>query len=516
MRKYSILGFAGILAWMAFAIPLAAANDAGQTAKTPTVKDQQLPQLKVTGPWVTAADGDVVILRGVNLVSKTSQTPEELGFDERNAALLARRGFNVVRLGVVWANVEPYLKPDGKNREYNTKYLDSLNRTISLLAEHGIYTLVDFHQDAYAAPWGYGAPAWAVVVGGENTPSVGFPKNVFGLQPNVQTDVTTALDAFWQNKEISGTPLQEHYADMVEFVARYFRAQGGNIMGYDPLNEPTPGSLWVEARNPKIPLDFKKGTPTFDKILGAFYNALIPRLRSGHPDATVWFEANILHGLGAKTYLPKLSADNVGFNFHNYTPVLHDTPVTNALDYQKRTGAPILCSEFGATTNTALIEKVGAINDRHMVSAIYWAYFNNPRYNFTPHKDGQLPSDPRKQAVVLDMTGRLAPDNDNNVNIGMLNALTRVYPRRISGTPQSFAYEPNTKRFDLTYTTRKPNGTKSGGVTEIIVPVDLFPTGYVAKVENGKVTSADNAPLLLVTGGPPEEKTISVHVTPRR
>ena len=70
----------------------------------------QLPQLVANGKWLTTTDGEVVILRGVNLVSKTSKTPEELGFDESNAQLLADRGFSVVRLGVLWCNVEPYLK----------------------------------------------------------------------------------------------------------------------------------------------------------------------------------------------------------------------------------------------------------------------------------------------------------------------------------------------------------------------------------------------------------------------
>ena len=69
----------------------------------------RLPQLVASGQWLTTKDGEVAILRGVNLVSKTSKTPEELGFDERSAQLLQDRGFSVVRLGVLWCNVEPYL-----------------------------------------------------------------------------------------------------------------------------------------------------------------------------------------------------------------------------------------------------------------------------------------------------------------------------------------------------------------------------------------------------------------------
>ena len=102
----------------------------------------RLPQLMATGNWLTTTTGEVVVLRGVNLVTKIAKTPEELGFNERHARLLAERGFSVVRLGVLWCNVEPYFKPDGVHREYDLDVLASLKRTIALLSRHGIYTLV--------------------------------------------------------------------------------------------------------------------------------------------------------------------------------------------------------------------------------------------------------------------------------------------------------------------------------------------------------------------------------------
>jgi hypothetical protein len=53
-------------------------------------KQTRLPQLRTTGKWITDPGGNVVILRGVNLVSKTRNTPEQLGFDARNAEFLAK------------------------------------------------------------------------------------------------------------------------------------------------------------------------------------------------------------------------------------------------------------------------------------------------------------------------------------------------------------------------------------------------------------------------------------------
>ena len=134
----------------------------------------RLPQLGTTATWITDPSGNVVNLHGVNLVSKTNKTPEQLGFDARNAEFLAKHGFSVVRLGVGWCNVQP-MRPGPPPVVYDDNYLASLARTIELLAQFGIYTLVDFHQDAYGAPWGYGAPGWAVVPAGpRNRPTV-FP-----------------------------------------------------------------------------------------------------------------------------------------------------------------------------------------------------------------------------------------------------------------------------------------------------------------------------------------------------
>ncbi|KAF3904386.1 hypothetical protein ABW21_db0201740 [Orbilia brochopaga] len=77
---------------------------------------------------------------------------------------------NVVRLGVHWAGVEPI------RGEYNQTYLDITYGIIRKLQDNGIYTLVDQHQDVWAAQLcGHGAPIWFVkndwVVPGHRMPS---------------------------------------------------------------------------------------------------------------------------------------------------------------------------------------------------------------------------------------------------------------------------------------------------------------------------------------------------------
>lgn len=85
-----------------------------------------LPALTTSGKWFVNDAGQVVILHGVNEVYKLD--PYEVsvqGFGVDDAVFLAANGFNVVRLGVIWAAVEP------EPGVYNTAYIGSLEQTLS-------------------------------------------------------------------------------------------------------------------------------------------------------------------------------------------------------------------------------------------------------------------------------------------------------------------------------------------------------------------------------------------------
>ena len=51
------------------------------------------------GRWLMDSQGRVVLLHGVNLVAKGTQTPAQEGFGARDATWLVNHGFDVVRLG---------------------------------------------------------------------------------------------------------------------------------------------------------------------------------------------------------------------------------------------------------------------------------------------------------------------------------------------------------------------------------------------------------------------------------
>ncbi len=142
------------------------------------------------GRWMTDAGGRVVVLHGLNQVYKVPPyEPSADGFGDDDAAFLAGNGFNAMRLGVIWAAVEP------QPLSYDDTYLASIAQTVATLASHGIVSLLDFHQDLYNEVFqGEGAPAWAVKTDGLPNPQLGFPGNYFANPAE-----EFAWHAFWRD-----------------------------------------------------------------------------------------------------------------------------------------------------------------------------------------------------------------------------------------------------------------------------------------------------------------------------
>ena len=92
-------------------------------------------------------------------------------------------------------------------------------------------------------------------------------------------------------------------------------------------------------------------------------------------------------------------------------------------------------------------------------------------------------NDPRAMGVVQVMSEELAPPT--NLNLDMLKAVTRVYPRVTAGTPRSFSTD-ETNQFTYTYSPQLPNGQPGTGTTVIVVPAGLYPDGFVPTAIHGK------------------------------
>ena len=178
------------------------------------------------------------------------------------------------------------------------------------LAEHGIFSQLDFHQDMYNRRFqGNGFPDWAVQDDGlPAVPAVGFPGNYV-----VMPALWRAYDHFWANDPgPDGVGLQTHYAAAFRHVAARFRAAQHTI-GYDIMNEPWPGTVWPTCSVPLV------GCPLFDgNQLLTLMQRVTAEIRREEPQKLIWSEPNVIFNFGVDSHLPATGDEQAGFSFHVY------------------------------------------------------------------------------------------------------------------------------------------------------------------------------------------------------
>jgi endoglycosylceramidase len=456
--------------------------------------------LSTTGTWLTNSDGQVVVMHGLNEVYKVAPyEPSADGFSDDDAAFLAANGFNVVRLGVIWAAVEP------DPGVFDDTYLASIEQTVQTLANHGIYTVLDMHQDGYSSLFGgEGAPAWASETGGlPNIQVGGFPINAL-FDPAEQN----ALGAFWSNADApNGMGLEDDYAQMWEHVANYFNGNP-DVAGYEIMNEPYPTSSET--------LSTLLGSPNFDSnVLTPFYNQTADAIRAVDPSTPIFYEPNALFDFGLPTHLGAVDASGTVFSYHGYCEIdlgsscFPDVSAitNNAEAYAQAQGIPALMTEFGtigSTTNDATLIPPMQSTDQDAIGWTEWAYTGQ----------GDITGSPNTEWLVDNPN--LPPVGDN-VDTAKLATLAEPYPQVISGIPNSWSFSDGT--FQFSYSTEMADGQGSfaaGSHTDISVPAIEYPNGYEVSVTGGQVVSAPNAPeLVIASDGSANAVSVTVTASPQ-
>jgi endoglycosylceramidase len=454
--------------------------------------------VETTGTWLTDDHGRVVVLHGTNEVYKVAPfEPSAGGFGDDDAEFLADNGFNAVRLGVIWAGVEPAAGT------INYAYLDSIEKTVQTLADHGIYTVLDMHQDLYSSTFaGEGAPAWATQTGDLPNPDFGFPATYF-LNPAQNH----AWDAFWSNADApDGVGLENSYAQTWEAVANYFK-DNPDVVGYELMNEPWPGSPWLAT---------VFGSPHFDaQELTPFYNQVDSAIRAVDPATPVLFQPNFGFGLGLPTHLGTVDDPHSVFAFHDYClqtqiagisdgclPQLLAT-ADQAVAYAGSHHIPALMTEF-ASNNLSTVGYTLQAADQDRLGWTEYAYTGQ-------HDITTL--DPKTESLVFDPS---RPPVGDNVDTDKLAVLAEPYPQAIAGTPNSWSFGSETGTFQLSYSTEMVDGSGTFGPdaqSAISVPVIEYPNGYQVSVTGGHVASDPNAPELLIASNG-SANTITVTVSP--
>ncbi|WP_238845470.1 cellulase family glycosylhydrolase [Nocardia terpenica] len=148
--------------------------------------------LHAQGSAIADEYGRTVLLHGVNNVHKQApfvQAGDGFTVSDQDAKLLAQHGFDLVRLGVPFEALMP------TRGTIDTALLDRVVQVVDTLAAHGIYTLLDDHQDGLSKIWGgNGFPDWAIRARPASwEPNPGFP--LYYLMPSMNR----GWDEVWNN-----------------------------------------------------------------------------------------------------------------------------------------------------------------------------------------------------------------------------------------------------------------------------------------------------------------------------
>ena len=398
-----------------------------------------------------------LILHGINVHNASKYQADLLPtISEADVARMAHEwGFNVVRLQIFWEAIEP------TQGVYDDAYLDAIATRMAWFEAEGIHVILDMHQDVYSAVYCCdGAPTWAVRDDGEP-----FTQQSLWTANYNQPAVQRAFDNFWAGDAGMHGDVQDHYVLAWQHVAETF-AGTPNLLGYDLINEPFPGTGWtladLDSPDPDGPIaDWGANELT------AFYDRVIAGIREVDEDAWMFFEPRYgAPAAGHPTFLapvsdPRVAGPRLVFYPHLYpvepeifgtyapnNPSIPNWEANRAIE-QDTFGSAVMLGEFGIMPDWSfgpdLLEQALAMADRATTGWTYWSYDINGR-------------------GIIDPMGEERP---------AAAILTRTYAQRVAGTPLEHHYDPSTRVMVLRFEDRV--GVQ--GPTEIYVPATRWYSG---------------------------------------
>lgn len=493
------------------------------------------------GPFLYDASHRVVFLHGVNVVYKhppyeVYQDPgKPWNFGAADASLMARLGFDVVRLGMTWRGLEPGTAPTndpaicrhgkpGDPHQFNQavfdRYVRRLRQTVDLLGRYHIYSILDMHQDVYNEMFdGEGAPNWAVCT--NDLPSVDPPGRWSLSYATAAAGV--AYDHFWDNNVVGN--LQGQFDMVWGKVAAYFRNDPW-VLGYDPFNEPFSSSL------------VRLGDEHFDAQLECFYTGkahigrllhgappivcprgvpargVIPTILANDPRHLIFPEPDNYASRGFPTFLGPMNLPELVYNVHIYcgarSPVTGNPTDIGACAAQEarslarrsedrremasavqRSGPAWMVTEFGASSDPSLLSVFTAQANSHLVGWAYWSW-----------KYYADPTGSAAESLVMS-DGRLR---------STARVLSQTYPEAVAGRPTALSFDPTSGAFHLGYVPDRA----ATALTVVFVPTAIhYPNGYCTRVTGGTVASPGGSTLLEVRNRP-GARSVQVSVTAGR
>jgi endoglycosylceramidase len=435
-------------------------------AKAPSPSHSPLQGLSplhvVRGAGARIEDGQhrQVLLRGVNTnqlgdyYQADPALPSTVPLTEDDFAQMAAVGFDSVRLIVHWSLLEP------RRGVFDQAYLDRVGQAVDWAAGHGLYVVLDMHQDAWgkyiatppaetcppgtqpAIGWD-GAPRWATITDGLTTCRVQLRE----LSPAVGQ----AFANFWLDRAGIQTELVHTWA----LLARTFAANPA-VAGYDLLNEPHPG--------------YTPGV-TDVTLLGRYYAAAIDAIRAAERSAKHGFaHIAFVEPMDTWSAVPFGVSPALGFSDDAqlvFAPHLYAGSITadraigvdlfsiagefdEAQREADRYQTTFWSGEWGwfgdPATDASKVAEYARQEDGHLVGGAWWQW---KQACGDPHSIGVPGGHPPSST---DSLVRLACPSNTPIGIPepFQEILGRAYPRAAPGALLSLASDPTSGAMRLT------------------------------------------------------------------
>jgi endoglycosylceramidase len=425
-------------------------DDLVDDVETPPAPPLELRPLSTSDDLRIVDDlGREVLLRGANLNSLgeywqgdpdhvPTAPATEADWDD-----MASRGFSVVRLIVSWSRVEP------ERGQISEAYLDEIDAYVTAAAEHGIYTVIDMHQDAYSAfiateddvecdadpvsrpgkGWD-GAPEWATITDGLSSCITG--------ERNSAPAVVAAWNHFYDDTD----GIRQRFTASWAVIAERFAGRP-EVAGYDLINEPEVSRPAAEIQ----PLYEQLLVETVDAIRAAEAGAAFDHLIFVEPaiPAADW-------DLGVVIPEPAAAGgdtDGIVAAPHNYAESIDTLGLTIEETFElylgiaDGLGVPTWIGEYGfwdtSDETLAKVRRYAAAEDAHALGGAWWQWRQECG---DPHNvTWGVPF--RGEVVHLNVVG--CPDDvDLGPNEAFLSVLGRGYPRAAPGRLTELTSDPDT------------------------------------------------------------------------
>lgn len=435
-----------------------------------------LAPIRAEGRYLVDGHNRVVLLHGVNNVDKDAPYVEPgdgFTLTAEDAKLLARHGFNTVRLGVSFDGLMP------ERGVIDTAYLNRIASVVDVLAAEGIYTLLDNHQDGLSKIWGgNGFPEWSLRSRpGAAEPNPGFP--LYYLMPSMNR----GWDEVWNNDN----GVLDHLGDALGALAATMNGRAG-VLGIELMNEPWPGSAFLTC--------FPDGCPRFDAKYQGAMQKLTDAVRAHNPTIPVFWEPNVTWNETMPTNLgknPPITSPDIVFAPHDYCipsqlaiylglpealralcGPQQDKTWSNIDSFTHRADIPTLVTEFGDGDPTVLHNTLTRA-DARFIGWHYWHYSSTA--------GGPDP-----------FTGAIGTE------------LVRTYPRATAGTPDGMIFDSTNGDFAYRYTPHPATAP-----TEIYVSDLHYPEGCEVEIDGGTVTSAPGSRVVTIEPAGAAPVTVRIH-----